>query len=235
MTGIFLSDLHLFSRRSIGQRHWDQYADSIAAAKAIVLGGDMFDFRWSQVGALEETLQAATAWLEKAIQLNPTASWVYLLGNHDSHPRLQTQLSSISDRHPTFVWSPNFSRIGSNVFLHGDVLDGFRYEGGLASYRARFHDEIPRGPLSNLLYAAVLQTRLHGFVPRLRHTRQQTCRKLLEYLNHCETALLPEVRNIFFGHTHIPMQGYQFDRFNFHNAGSGIQYLKFRPVLFELP
>jgi len=65
MTGFFLSDLHLFSRRSIGQQRWEQYADSIAAAESIVLGGDMFDFRWSHLGALEATLDAAATWLEK--------------------------------------------------------------------------------------------------------------------------------------------------------------------------
>ena len=235
MTGLFLSDLHLFSRRSIGQRYWDQHADSIAGAKSIVLGGDMFDFRWSQLGSLEATLDAAAAWLEKAIVLNPTASWVYLLGNHDCHPRMQALLSSISKEYPAFVWSPTFWRIGSNVFLHGDVLDGIRHVGGLESYRARFHDEHAKGPLSNLLYDAVLQTRLHGLVPRVRHTRRQTCRTLLEYLKGCETALTPEVRNVFFGHTHVPMQGYRFDRFDFHNTGSGIRYLNFTPAPFELP
>jgi UDP-2,3-diacylglucosamine pyrophosphatase LpxH len=235
MTGLFLSDLHLFSRRSIGQRHWDQNADSIASARSIVLGGDMFDFRWSQLGGLDATLDAAAAWLEKAIALNPTASWVYLLGNHDCHPRMQNLLSSISDRYPTFDWSPTFWRIGSNIFLHGDVLDGIRHQGGLESYRARFHDEHAKGQLSNLLYSAVLRTRLHGVVPRVRHTRQQTCRTLLDYLKNCETALGPEVQNIFFGHTHVPMENYMFDGFNFHNAGSGIRYLTFKPLIFETP
>jgi len=234
MTGLFLSDLHLLSRRSIGQRHWDQNTDTIAAAKSIVLGGDMFDFRWSQLGSLDASLDAAAAWLEKAIALNPTASWVYLLGNHDCHPRMQAMLSSISDLHPTFDWSPAFWRIGSNVFLHGDVLDGIRHIGGLESYRARFHDEKVKGPLSNLLYSALVQTRLHSLVPRVRHTRQQTCRTLLEYLKGCETALLPEVQNIYFGHTHVPMVGYQFDRFKFHNAGSGIRYSTFKPASFDV-
>lgn len=233
-TGLFLSDLHLFSRRSIGQQHWEQNTDAIAAAKSIVLGGDMFDFRWSQLGSLEASLDAAAAWLEKAIALNPSASWVYLLGNHDCHPRMQALLKSISEQHPTFNWSPTFWRIGSNVFLHGDVLDGIRHVGGLERYRERFHDEKAKGRLSNLLYSAVVQTRLHGLVPRVRHTRQQTCRTLLEYLKGCETALLPDVHNIYFGHTHVPMLGYRFDRFNFHNAGSGIRYSTFTPASFDI-
>lgn len=235
MSGLFLSDLHLFSRRSIGQRYWEQHRDAVAEAKSIVFGGDIFDFRWSQVGDLDATLAAAAAWLDEAIAINPSASWVYLLGNHDCHPRMQQLLSSIGERHPTFTWSPTFWRIGSNVFLHGDVLDGIRHEGGLESYRARFHDDRVKGELSNLLYSAVLYTRLHGVVPRVRHTKQQTCRTLLEYLGDCDAALTPEVRNIYFGHTHVPMQGYRYDRFEFHNAGSGIRYLTFKPIRFDVP
>jgi hypothetical protein len=233
-TGLFLSELDSISRRSIGQRHWEQNADTIAAATSMVLSGDMFDFRWSQFGSLEASLDAAAAWLEKAIALNPSASWVYLLGNHDCHPRIQDLLTSISEQHPTFGWSPTFWRTGSNVFLHGDVLDGIRHVGGQESYRSRFHDEKAKGQLSNLLYSAGLQTRLHGLVPRLRRSRQQTCRTLLEYLKGCETALLPEVRNICSGHTHVPMLGYRFDRFNSHDAGSGIRYSTFTPASFDV-
>lgn len=235
MTGLFLSDLHLFSRRSIGQQHWEQHAESISQARSIVLGGDIFDIRWSQLGALEDTIEAAGQWLENAIALNPAADWVYLLGNHDCHPKLQALLSSLSAKYSSFVWSPDVWRIGSNIFLHGDVLDGMRHQGGLDSYRACFHEDIPKGEISNLLYSAVLRTRLHGVVPRLRHSRQQTCRTLLNYLKSCDADLLPEIRNIFFGHTHVPMQGYRFDRFEFHNAGSGIRYLTLAPATFEVP
>jgi len=234
MTGLFLSDLHLFSQRSVGQRLWDQNRTSIATAESIVLGGDIFDFRWSQLGGLDATLLAASEWLEKAIALNPKASWVYLLGNHDCHPRMQELLSSFRERYPSFEWSPTFWRIGTNVFLHGDVLDGLRHSQGLESYRACFHDESPKGPIGNLLYSAVIESRLHGVVPRLRHTRRQTCRKLLQYLESCDASMLPEVQNIYFGHTHIPMLGYRFDRFDFHNTGSGIRHLTLKPASFKV-
>lgn len=234
MTGLFLSDLHLFSRRSVGQLRWNQNRTLISAASTIVLGGDMFDFRWSQLGSLDATLAAADRWLENAIALNPDASWVYLLGNHDCHPRLQTILSSFGEKHANFVWSPTVWRIGSNVFLHGDVLDGIRHASGLDSYRAGFHDESPRGPVGNLLYSAIIQTRLHGVVPRLRHTPRQTCRTLLEYLGRSDVDMLSNVRNIFFGHMHVPMSSYRFDGFDFHNAGSGIRFLKFAPAIFEV-
>ncbi len=46
MSGLFLSDLHLFSRRSIGQRYWEQHRDAVArrnplylAAISLIFGG----------------------------------------------------------------------------------------------------------------------------------------------------------------------------------------------------
>jgi UDP-2,3-diacylglucosamine pyrophosphatase LpxH len=234
MTGLFLSDLHLFSRRSIGQQLWDQHRSAVRAASSIVLGGDMFDFRWSQLGGLTATVNAASEWLENAIAINPDASWVYLLGNHDCHPRMQAMLASLSQSCPNFSWSPHVWRIGSNVFLHGDALDGMRRSRGLDKYRSAFHDETPKGAMGNLLYSAVVQTRLHGVVPRLRYTRQQTCRRLLEYLEGSDKDLLADVRNIYFGHTHVPMHAYRCDGFDFYNTGCGIRYQTCAPASFEV-
>ncbi len=60
MNGLFISDLHLFSQRSIGQWHWEQQLASIESAEAVVLGGDIFDIRWSQRGNLDATIAAAS-------------------------------------------------------------------------------------------------------------------------------------------------------------------------------
>lgn len=235
MSGLFLSDLHLFSRRSVGQQYWDQHRDLIASASSIVLGGDIFDFRWSRLGDFDTTLAAADAWIQGAIALNSDASWVYLLGNHDCHPRVQQMLTSLSEQYSSFRWSPTHWQIGPNVFLHGDVLDGMQHAGGLDGYRAHFHEEKPRGPLSNLLYSAILPTRLQGLIPRLRHTRHQTCRRLLDYLKSCDNAPLTAATNIYFGHTHVPMHDYAVDEFRFFNPGSGIRYLTFQPASFTVP
>jgi UDP-2,3-diacylglucosamine hydrolase len=232
--GLFLSDLHLFSRRSVGQSHWEQHRDAISTADAIVLGGDIFDIRWSQFGSLSATLTEAEAWLDAAITLNPSARWMYLLGNHDCHPRIQSMLRTLAERYSNFSWRSDLFQMGDNLFLHGDVLDGHGKAGGLEAYRKAFHEEKPRGEIGNLLYSAVIRTRLHGAIPRLRHTQQKTCRRLVEYLESHHQESLASVRNIFFGHTHVPMSHYQFDRFLFHNAGSGIRHLAFTPATFEV-
>jgi len=234
MTGLFLSDLHLFSQRSIGQRLWEQHRSQIASAKSIVLGGDIFDFRWSRYRSLDATLVAAADWLESALVLNPAASWVYLLGNHDSHPRMQSLLSSLCERHSNFAWSPTVWRIGTNVFLHGDALEGIRSRQGIDSYRKRFHDEAPKGCLGDLLYKVAIEARLHTVVPRLRYSRRQTCLQLIQYLESFGTDLLTDVQNIYFGHTHVPLQDYRFDRFRFHNPGSGIRHQNLSPATFRV-
>lgn len=234
MKGLFISDLHLFSQRSIGQACWNQNRERIEAARVIVLGGDIFDIRWSQLSNLSATIDAASAWIQTAITLNPTATWVYLLGNHDCHPRMTTMLATLTEQHANFAWSSTVWRIGRSVFLHGDILDGDRHLGGLDAYRRSFHEDRQKGKIGNLLYSAVIQTRLHGLVPRVRHRQKKTCERLIRYLERQGEGFLSDVDNIYFGHTHVPMHGFSYGRFQFYNAGSGIRHLKMFPAEFEV-
>lgn len=235
MNGLFLSDLHLFSRRSTGQTRWDASTSKVRGADVIVLGGDLFDLRWSQVGSLAETLNAAEDWLLKAIALNPDAKWVFLPGNHDCHPEMLARLSQLSDQHENFEWHSEHWRLGDHVFLHGDVLDGRRHKHGLQGYRKAFHEDRAKGELANMLYSAVIFSRLHGVVPRIRHTRNQTCATLLKYVE--KECAIPrrEIQAIYFGHTHVPFSGHVYRGVTFHNPGSGIRHLTYSPVTFEVP
>ena len=55
----FVSDLHLFSRRSLAPRHEAALHAAAARAHTFVLGGDIFDFRWSHYHSPEETARQA--------------------------------------------------------------------------------------------------------------------------------------------------------------------------------
>lgn len=235
MNGLFLSDLHLFSRRSTGQERWDASASRIREADLIVLGGDLFDLRWSQVGNLADTLDAAKDWLLKAVALNPDAKWVFLPGNHDCHPEMLYRLTQISDQHENFEWHSEHWRIGDHVFLHGDVLDGRRHKHGLMGYRKAFHEDRAKGELANMLYSAVIFSRLHGVVPRIRHSRNQTCATLLNYVEQEYAIPKRDIQAIYFGHTHVPFSGYVYRGVSFHNPGSGIRHLRYSPVPFQVP
>ena len=234
MNGLFLSDLHLFSRRSIGQARWEESESAVRGADVIVLGGDMFDLRWSQLGTMAETIKAAEDWLLKAIALNPDARWVFLPGNHDCHPEMLLRLAGISDRVETFELQTHHWRIDGHVFLHGDVLDARRHPRGLVGYREKFHEDRSKGGFANLLYSAVIFSRLHGVVPRIRHTTDQTCAALLDYLEKDCSISRDDVQAIYFGHTHVPIVGHEYNGVTFHNPGSGIRHLSFAPVTFQV-
>ncbi|MFN9721103.1 MAG: metallophosphoesterase, partial [Planctomycetota bacterium] len=233
MNGLFLSDLHLFSRRSTGQARWEASHSLVRAADVIVLGGDMFDLRWSQLGSLTQTFHAAEEWLLRAIDLNPSARWVFLPGNHDCHPELLERLAELSGRVENFELQPHHLQIGHHVFLHGDVLDARRHPLGLSGYRETFHEDQSKGRIANLMYSAVIFSRLHGVVPRIRHTMDQTCAVLLDYVaKDCQISR-DAVQSICFGHTHVPINAHVYDGVTFRNPGSGIRHLSFAPVTFE--
>ncbi len=48
----FVSDLHLFANRSDAHRYLEEIALAASQAEAFVLGGDIFDFRWSRIPVL---------------------------------------------------------------------------------------------------------------------------------------------------------------------------------------
>ena len=57
----FVSDLHLFSGRTQAARHAPALHAAARRARTFVLGGDIFDFRWSTLGSVETTVRARTA------------------------------------------------------------------------------------------------------------------------------------------------------------------------------
>ena len=96
MKGAFVSDLHLFSQRSIGQKHWDDLNSTLQNVNLLVLGGDIFDFRWSRYPDLRSTTEAAQEWLSSLLNKHRHLQVSYLLGNHDCSHAMQIALSEIS-------------------------------------------------------------------------------------------------------------------------------------------
>lgn len=232
MQGIFISDLHLYSRRSIGQQRWESSLHLVQPSDLVVLGGDIFDLRWSQLGSLDHTQKVAEEWIEQAIAKAPSAQWVYLLGNHDCSPAFQQVLIRVAEKYSNFEWQEYHFRQGSHLFLHGDILDC----GGLQrhdQYRLRYHHAKPRGLAGNLAYEVIIQSRLHRLVPTVIHRRVRTCTKLSAYLAERYPTDAEGIRHVYFGHTHVPVSTWEHQSVRFYNPGSGIRHLAYQPVLFE--
>ena len=65
----FVSDLHLFCNRFDGERHWDAIRQAASEAHTFVLGGDVFDFRWTTMSSIEEAADEAIRRLQGLVNI----------------------------------------------------------------------------------------------------------------------------------------------------------------------
>ncbi|MEN8773858.1 MAG: hypothetical protein ABF379_09885 [Akkermansiaceae bacterium] len=59
MTGLVISDLHLFAGRSDGAVLFKGIQSQLKSVDLLVLNGDTFDFRWSHANNEEKCIAAA--------------------------------------------------------------------------------------------------------------------------------------------------------------------------------
>ncbi len=231
--GCFLSDLHLLSPRSMAGKWMSAIESSLRDAEIIILGGDIFDFRWANLGGHQETLIAAKDWLVQHMATYPRARFVYLLGNHDSHPDMQLLLDDLRDSSDRFEWHSETYQLDDCLFCHGDVLDAGS-SALLDRYRRRFHHERPASRAAHGAYDVAVAMRLHRTLPRLFHRPRATCTRLCELLEIDPYQNEQPIARIFFGHTHVPIYDLPLGSIHFFNPGAALKHMSFAPIHFEL-
>ncbi len=231
--GVFVADLHLLSPRSIGQEAMVDLSRLSQDRDCIVLGGDIFDFRWSTQGGHTATLVAARNWLEQLLDRTPETQIVYLPGNHDCHPDFLQVLETLSLAVDRFRWAEHFVQIADCLFLHGDVLDAGSVA-RLGSYRQKFHHELPQSALAHRSYDMAVSMRIHKLVPFLRHKPARTCQRLLSTLNDLQLTSPISPRRIYFGHTHVPIHGLKVEQVEFFNPGASLRHMLTHMETFEI-
>lgn len=222
-----VSDLHLFSKRSQGERHQSAIERAAAEADAFVLAGDNFDFHWSTLGPVDESAAQAERWLERLASRSPNCRFHVLLGNHDSHPALMRRLESLQSRLPNFEWQPYFVRIGSSVFLHGDAANWRMNAARLSCFRRRCATSPRRGVGMARLYDIAIRARLHVLCARVAYPHRVVARRLIAYLDEIGHGAATGVRNVYFGHTHRALNDYEYKGLRFHNCGAPIDGVPF--------
>jgi len=229
--GVFVSDLHVFSGRSKGESLPSELQGAYPESNLLVLGGDIFDFKWSSMGEAG-TLLAAEKWLASLLD-----QWrgdvVFLAGNHDCSLKFFEVLSQIALRIERFTWHRHHLHLGDAVFLHGDVLDAGHDLSKLDSYRNKFHPKSNQSTLSRRAYSAIVAMRIHRMAPKMRHRELQTCQKLFRLLP--QLVNMPhKVRRVFFGHTHVAVAGRELKGVKFYNPGAAVQHIAFEPIQFDV-
>lgn len=231
--GIVLSDLHLFARRSRAADCLQSLRADLASADVVVLNGDTFDFRWSTLRDRRTTVAAALDWLCALADDLPKCRIHYVLGNHDCLADFREQLASLASTLPRLRWHEHFLRLGAALFLHGDCAHEPMDADGLRRYRAPWENDPQRGPVATGAYIVAD----HLGLTRLAHARYlppgRTVGRIVHYLNRAWPGWQIDIRDCYFGHTHLPFSGHRQDGVVFHNSGSAIRGMAFNPIRFE--
>ncbi len=231
---VVVSDLHLFSRRSRAESHFRELRIAVGRTRAVVLAGDIFDFKWSRLQGVEATVSAAQAWLQALLEDAGQADLHYVLGNHDHVPAHLEALERLAARDPRFRWYPDHLRLGNAVFLHGDVTHPRVSRARLSAYRERCARQRAPLPGSDRLYDLAVALRLHALGAKLAFPEEVVMRRLTRYLDDVGSELRSGTRNVYFGHTHLALRGAEHGGLRFHNCGAPIEGLDFRIVQADL-
>jgi len=227
----FVSDLHMFSSRSLAARHQATIHAAADQAQTFVLGGDIFDFRWSTLGSVDNTVEQAIRWLDELVASHRGTDFHFVLGNHDFNRKFLTALDSYSATAPNLTCHHYYLALGKSVFLHGDVAD----KPGLCPEKLRsrrehwLHDET-RSPLRHVLYDWAVQANLHRVCGRVVHPRWRVATRIWQYLNYIGQGPAAGIENVYFGHTHEALSDYLYGGLRFHNGGAPMPGLDFRLV-----
>jgi UDP-2,3-diacylglucosamine pyrophosphatase LpxH len=225
----FVSDLHLFANRSNAHRYLDQIAHAASHAEVFVLGGDIFDFRWAPLPILR-AVDRAVHWLRQLASDCPQCQFHLVLGNHDYHQLFIDRLVRLEKQVHNLSWHRYYLRLGSSVFIHGDVANKEMDARMLAEAREEWLDKRRRGPFLSRLYDVIVLTRLHKPMPHLVYARRIVVRRIWKYLESIEQGPSHGVRDVYFGHTHKRLSNYHYRGLTFHNGGAPIKGMKFRIV-----
>lgn len=231
--GTYLSDLHMFSRRSQHGRYARAIPEAIAESQLCVLGGDIFDFRWTTLSGVEETVERGIGWLVSLIEANPSCDIHYVLGNHDHTEPLMDRLQELSVRYETFEWHRYYFRCDDKFFLHGDVTDWAMDHDELVRRRSIDTDR-KKHRASHYAYDLAIHARLHTIPAYVWHSPRQSAARILHYVDTLGGGHRTDLRHIYFGHTHRAFSDFACEDLLFHNGGAPIRGLPFEILRFEL-
>lgn len=225
----FVSDLHLFSRRSLAEKHGRLIHEAVRNSHTFVLGGDIFDFRWSTLGTPEQSVAAAIAWLDRLVRPHPDCQFHFVLGNHDFNHRFLQALDSYSAQADNLQTHHYCLRMGQSVFLHGDAVDHpAMCADRLKVHRRQWLRDEHRSPVRHLLYDWAVKARLHKLTAHVMHPHLRVTQRLGGYLERIGQGATAGVEQVYFGHTHKLMDSFRWGGMAFHNGGAPMAGLPFR-------
>ncbi len=198
-----------------------------AEANHFVLNGDIFDFRWSRYVNVPETVRHAIEWVDKLVASNPACKFHYVLGNHDSVHEFIEALGQYSAERPNFAWHPYYVKLGSAVFLHGEVAHRRMTAADLTRLRTRCLYDKRRGEVLNRVWDAAFGAGVHKAICHAVSPTRVVVERVHHYLDSVGEGHGSGTREVYFGHTHVPVRGYEHRGIRYHNGGAPMRGLQF--------
>jgi UDP-2,3-diacylglucosamine pyrophosphatase LpxH len=226
--GAVISDLHLFARRTETHRIIETLLELPADLEHLVLNGDIVDFRWSSYPSEAETVAAGKLWLQGLLEQRPALRVYYVMGNHDCSAPWAEALDQLSPER--FTWSPTHVKLGSHLFLHGDLVTGEKNP--FIRVLTSSHKHFASSGALDRFYHALIHTRVHVGVSRM-HGPERYVPKVERALRTYGADFLYDTSDIYFGHTHEPFSDYEYRGLRFHNTGSAVRHIKLRALRFR--
>lgn len=233
--GYVVSDLHMFSKRSDFKTHESAIFEHAAKADIFVLNGDTFDFRWTTLPTIDQTVYEAVEWLRNLVASFPKCHFHFILGNHDNNQAFIEALSKLVAKTNNLSWHPYYLKLGDTVFLHGDVSDKPTMDAaGLEKHREEWLLDTPRHPIFHSVYDMIVRVGLHRVAVAAKYPKKRVVRRVLSYLDDVGVTRENGIRHVYFGHTHGAMQNFEYEGIFFHNAGSPMKGLEFKILKVEI-
>jgi UDP-2,3-diacylglucosamine pyrophosphatase LpxH len=230
--GLVISDLHLFSCRSRAEELLEGMKEVLATADLLVLNGDVFDFRWSTLPDMDASIAAALSWMNEMAERREGRPTHYLLGNHDCVTGFTEKLSGLAEKHPSLECHESFLLLGRNLFLHGDCANRRMDGEGLRRFRETWSRDRQRGPIARTLYDGADAVGASRKVHDWWFPKRSTVLRVAYHLDHILPGWREEIDHCYFGHTHLPFTDHSHEGVMFHNTGSAIRDMEFRPLTF---
>ncbi|MBI2431495.1 MAG: metallophosphoesterase [Candidatus Hydrogenedentes bacterium] len=225
-----VSDLHMFCRRSQWEKHLDAIHEAATVADMFIFNGDTVDFKWSCFSTVSQTVLHAVRFFRELATKYPRCNFHVNLGNHDHVQPFIFALDALAREVDNFSWHPYYLRINNTIFLHGDVANRKMSHHQLERYRRRWdaYRNRRQGQIKNRVYDAAFRAGAHVAISKLAFPHRRTVKRVVAYLEDIGHASTHGVEQVYFGHTHVPISGYQYGGVVFHNGGAPMEGIGFQ-------
>ncbi len=221
--GYVVSDLHMCTKWTSVEEYMCDIRKAAANADFFVFNGDIFDFRWSTLGSAAATAKFAIKWFSDICDDFPNCTFIYILGNHDAHKNILKPIAQFAKKQDNFIWHSSFIKIGSSLFMHGDLIFSMRNKSPFE--RKKYKHRNPVRSIIQKTYHRVIKMGAHRLISKV-HAKERCAKYVMQVLEKDHSHQLKDITDIYIGHTHVGFSDYNYNNYTFHNSGSAIHDLQ---------